>query len=174
MRGYYEEIIHVLIQSLEDAGTERQWIDSVNALKEDFFHTIVNEKEDFSENEILALLKKVNPDIDTAPILAIYNERIKEFEKRLEFMSSAGALRIRHRIQLPWTVLASNCDSLYNNSAYWQPPVTKFMLQDYTMYAEGRELNVIAVSLSALVLLFTGFLYLRRHQSTKNKTPSYS
>jgi hypothetical protein len=64
-------------------------------------------------------------------------------------------------IEMPWTIIASNADSVAGNSLYWRPLVTKFAIQDYEMYAEVRKLNVWTIFVSLIVVGFTFWLFLR-------------
>jgi hypothetical protein len=63
---------------------------------------------------------------------------------------------------VPWTVANTNADSVNNNTLYWNPPVIKFLLQDYTMTARARKMNVWTAVIAAAVLLSTLILFFGR------------
>ena len=58
-------------------------------------------------------------------------------------------------INMPWTVVDSNADSVADNKLVWRPLVTKFLFKEYHMYAESRKLNMWALFVSGVVVLLT-------------------
>ena len=85
----------------------------------------------------------------------------KESEKTLDFMSSAAEGKFVHSIQMPWTVIEHNADSIQGKTLTWSPPVVKFMLKPYTMTAVSRQINYWAVILSATVVFLTILAFIR-------------
>jgi hypothetical protein len=77
-------------------------------------------------------------------------------------MSVASDAIYRHRINMPWDVVRTNADSISGNQLFWNPPSIKFLLKDYTFYAESRQLNSWAVAISGIVIALTVFLFVRR------------
>ena len=69
------------------------------------------------------------------------------------FASTAGNGKYVHRIDMPGEVVNSNADSVAANVAYWQPSATKFLLKDYKMVVESRQLNswTVIVSIGFIV-----------------------
>jgi hypothetical protein len=68
---------------------------------------------------------------------------------------------------MPWTVVRTNADSVAGNKLFWNPPALKFLLKDYTLYAEARRMNYSIVALSGFIILLTLYLFIRRRSSKK-------
>ena len=85
----------------------------------------------------------------------VFARKMEQMEKRLNFFTTAYNGKYVHSITLPWTVISSNADSIKANTLYWSPPAIKFLLQDYTMTARARKMNMWQVTLSAIVVLVT-------------------
>ena len=164
-RGFYEESFHAMLQALEKTNVPRAWQDSVLSRKESYFRELLAEQQDdFDDYSPLFSRIKGFPG-DTSAIQSAYKQLIGDFERRSDFMSTAVNLKLGHVIQLPWPVIRTNADSVANNRAYWAPPSLRYTLNDYTMYAEGRALNMWAVALSAGIIALTVVLYIRRRNS---------
>lgn len=94
-----------------------------------------------------------------------YNEferSLNAYSKKVSFMGTAEVGKYINRINLPWTVVKTNADSVSGNSLFWAPPTIRFVLKDYTMYGECRKLNWWAVIVSVLIVGFTGYLFIRK------------
>ena len=64
-------------------------------------------------------------------------------------------------INMPWTLVNSNADSVVGNKLIWRPLVTKFLFKEYHMYAESRKLNLWALMVSGVVVVSTIFIWSR-------------
>jgi hypothetical protein len=91
-----------------------------------------------------------------------YDELYKREEAKTDFINHASEGKYTHVINMPWSVVRTNADSVAGKQLTWRPPSIKFLLKDHTMYAEARKMNVWAFVVSALVIVFTGYLLLRR------------
>lgn len=145
---YYSRMVKVL-----DAGTNKSWIDTLNNHKEKLFESLKNEK----DMEDIASLFPISG-ISNIPIS---KEQLKQIELEVEtltdFASTAGNGKYVHRIDMPGEVVNSNADSVAANVAYWQPSATKFLLKDYKMVVESRQLNswTVIVSIGFIVLFIS-------------------
>lgn len=70
--------------------------------------------------------------------------------------------RYQSEIEMPWTVVHSNADSVAGQILYWRPMLNKFVYMDYEMYAESRRMNMWAVAVSGVVVILTGWVILRK------------
>ena len=116
------------------------------------------------DDDLLSLVDRLKIPLPEAARVAV-RKKSSEMERRLNFISEAYSAKFTHSILLPWTVVSSNADSVKNNRLFWQPPVIKFLLKDYTMTARARKMNVWAVALSAAVVLITVGLFFFRNRS---------
>ena len=143
--------------------TSQPGIDSLRKRTKDFrdaFEKIEAKKIDV-DKLILAAIDSFNIPIDQSKI-AEFEKVQRNFLKKINFISSASDGKFVNRINLPWTVVNSNADSVSGNSLFWAPPTIKFLLKDYTMYGECRKLNWWAIIVSVLVIGFTGYLFIRK------------
>lgn len=140
---YYSQMVKVL-----DGGANKSWIDTLQNHKEKLFESLKNEK----DMEGIASL---------FPNIPISKEQLKQIEFEVEtltdFASAACNGKYVHRIDMPGEVVNSNADSVAGNVAYWQPSATKFLLKDYRMVVESRQLNswTVIVSIGFIVLFIT-------------------
>ncbi len=86
-------------------------------------------------------------------------------EGSIKFMSTASAARYGHVIEMPWTIIESNADSLVNNQAFWFPRYQKFLFSDYRMRVIARKPNVSALIMLAasFVAVVVALVYYRRN-----------
>ncbi|MDZ7648710.1 MAG: hypothetical protein U5K54_16880 [Cytophagales bacterium] len=59
----------------------------------------------------------------------------------MNFINHASEGKYTHIINMPWPIVKTNADSISNMQLRWNPPSIKFLLNDYTMYAEARKAN---------------------------------
>lgn len=164
-RGFYEESFETMMKALEATNVAQAWRDSVMLRKESYFKELLAaERDNFDDYSPLFSKIKGFPG-DNAEIQEAYQKLIKDFERRSNFMTTAVNMKLVHMIELPGAILETNADSVHNNRAFWAPPPLRYMLGDYTMYAESRSLNIWAVVLSAIVVIATIALYIVRHKS---------
>ncbi len=164
-RGFYEESFEAMLKALEKNNIAQVWRDSVVARKESYFQELLAEKhENFDDYSPLFRQIEGFPG-DNAAILEAYREMVKDFGHRSNFMSEAVNMKLVHVIELPGKVLHTNADSVHDNRAYWAPPAMRYMLSDYTMFAESRSLNTWTIVLSGVIVIITLALYVVRRKS---------
>jgi hypothetical protein len=83
-------------------------------------------------------------------------------------MSYARDGKYVNSIEMPWTVVRSNADSVAGNVLYWKPLATKFAIKEFTMIAESRKLNWWAVALTAVFIGITFIRFIRRKSARLN------
>ncbi len=163
-RGFYEESFEAMLKALEATDVAPAWRDSVKARKETYFRELIAEEPDNFDDYAPLFHKIKGFPGDNSAIKEAYQELIKDFEGRSNFMTTAVNMKLVHVIELPGAVLTTNADSVHNNRAYWAPPALRYMLSDYTMYAESRSLNTWTVVLSAVIVIATIALYMVRRK----------
>lgn len=159
-RTVYNELFDDLLEIMENGGLERRWADSLEAEREKLFDKLVENGND-GDDEILALADSFRVPLTTTQREA-YLKRSESMDRRMEFVGDASSTRFLQMIRMPWTVIASNADSVNHDELYWSPPAVKFLLSDYTMSATSRRLNIIPVVISGIVILLTIGLFVVR------------
>jgi hypothetical protein len=170
-RTIFDELYNDMLKTMKEYGVASSWSDSLLRRKEEFYQVFVKDgsmddllqREDEKGN-LLALVNHLKIPIPEAA-REVIRRKSHEMDRRLSFVSDAYSAKYRHSITMPWTVVASNADSVKNNQLFWNPPVIKVLLKDYTMTARARKMNVWAVVLSAAVILLTLALFLFRGRS---------
>ena len=160
IRGLYEDQFRSLLMSLPEG--DKKWTDTLIANKERMFHMLVQNKDDTSDDDFISALADSVGIPKSLINREAFNKLNKESERTINFMSSAAEGKYTHSIKMPWSVVDTNADSVAGNQLNWQPPVIKFMLSDYTMYAESRQMNYWAVILSATIVVVTVLAFVRR------------
>lgn len=132
-------------------------------LQKDFLlNKVLNSKDvedDFIINALDSLGIPLPPDAREQ-----FKAMMKPTDRVTAFMSMASAGKYQHAIQMPWDVVRSNADSVAGRTLFWRPPSIKFLVKDYTLYAEARQMNYWAVALSIAVIGFTLYLLWRRRK----------
>ncbi len=160
MLAYFEEFFDLHMALLRNQGVEQRWVDTLNTYKEHFFE--LTQRKDIEDDFLLDAIDSVGVPLNREAIRLPYEAGIKQFEAKMSFISGASDGKYHNRINLPWTVVQSNADSVAGNSLFWSPPSIKFLLKDYTMYGECRKLNVWAVLVSLGFVGITVWLLSRR------------
>ncbi len=154
--GLFREIYHTLEEVIKRNLADKKWLDTLQKNEEVIYKLI--EK----ENGISDFVTKVTDDLKIPlPKLKAtknFNELSKELNARINFMSFARDGKYNNEFEMPWTVVASNADSINGNKLYWQPVVQKFIYMDYEMFAESRRLNLWAVVVSLAIIGLTVFV----------------
>jgi hypothetical protein len=142
------------------SGVASAWLDTLSKHKEHLY-TRVRDNRDIDEDFMVAFMDSLGIPLptDADRRFAIL---IKPFERIISFISTAGDGKYQHAIHMPQDVIRTNADSVAGSSAFWSPPVIRFMVKDYTMYAEVREMNYWAVAISLALIGFTFYLLWRR------------
>jgi hypothetical protein len=156
-RTIFEELYSKLVLTMQENKLDPKWEDSLYRKKEEIYRSFVDTGSSESYQMLAAadLLEiPLQPDAR-----ATYLKRSAEVEKRIEFVSDAYSGKYHHIIRMPWPVVETNADSVNNQELHWTPPVIKFLLNDYTMTARSRKLNVWAMVISGGVILLTFVLF---------------
>ena len=163
-RTIFEEIFRHTVVTLNEHDVASQWIDTLTRKKEELYHGFVRAI-NLEDGALLSTFDQLNIPM-SGEVRASMQQKADDIEKRLEFMSEVYSGKFVHSIEMPWTIMESNADSVINNQLYWRPPVVKFLLTDYTMSAKSRRLNVAAVAISALIVGATiGLFFFARKAS---------
>src|SRR5260221_13413666 len=96
-----------------------------------------------------------------------YHALSSRLEKRISFISDSNEGKYGHSVKMPWEGIETNADSVRGTDLFWQPPVTKFLLTDYTMYAKSRRLSYWTLIVSGLVIITTLFVFYKRKRIPK-------
>ena len=168
-RGYYEENFTALLQALDEVGSAPQWKDSLLNRKEGYFKEILKD-ENFDDENFPLIVEKMGVPVDMIALRKSYKKLIGDFERRMNFMTSAASTRVIHSIQVPWKITATNADSIASDRLIWQPPVARYLLKDYTMYAEGRSFNVWAGVVSVAIIGATFLLFRSKRKRVVSAT----
>lgn len=168
-RTIFEELFSGMLSTLDEYRVAPFWKDSLRRQKETIYKSFVNDGNSKEvKDELLAVIdhyKVPLPDPGRESIV----KRSATMERRLEFISNVYSGKFQHRIRMPWAVVSSNADSVKGRELFWNPPVTKFLLNDYVMTARARKMNIWAVVISAGVVLLTiGLFFFRRKVGSNN------
>jgi hypothetical protein len=149
----FNEEYAILIELVKRSGLDKKWMDSLTRKKEFIYNHIEKMKgeADFALKMADSLHIPLNKE------KAVIDSRLlaKDLNSRIKFMSFANDGKYVNIIQLPWTIVSSNADSISGNKLFWRPLPIKFAFKEYHMYAESRKLNVWALVASAVVVLLT-------------------
>lgn len=138
-------------------------IDSLKKHTNDFRNALekIDESSIGEDKLLLATLDSFKIPIDQTKVME-FQKAQRKFWKKIAFISVTSDGKFTNRINMPWTLVNSNADSVAGNSLFWSPPSIKFLLKDYTMQAESRSLNWWAVIASAIVLGATVYVFIRK------------
>jgi hypothetical protein len=155
----FGEYYSILEEVIKRNTTDKKWLDTL-ARSKDFIYKQLDDLEvdiDFAANLADSLGIPLPKEKSAQDFAALS----KDINSRINFMSFARDGKYTNIIDMPWTVINSNADSVAGNKLYWRPLVTKFAIQEYTMFAESRRLNLWAVIASVLLVGLTAFVVLR-------------
>jgi hypothetical protein len=161
LRAIYEAYYDLDVKLINESGLENRWIDTLNKHKENLYALLVKQQ-DLPDNFIYKTMDSLGIPFPFDKMENRYAELYRQTDAKTNFISHASEGKYAHVINMPWTVVRTNADSVSGNRLQWNPPSVKFLLKDYTMYAEARKVNFWAFGVSALVLFFTGYLFWRR------------
>lgn len=160
-KAYYEECYALGAALIRDNNLDKKWIDTLDAHKESVFNKF-KEKKDMDDDFMLYVMDSLGVPVEQEKTKTVYYALLKKLDAKVNFISTANEGKFVNRINLPWSVVKTNADSVAGNSLFWAPSTVKFLVKDYTMYGECRRLNIWTVIVSSLVLVFTGYLFFRR------------
>lgn len=162
-RAYFEEYYDILIQLVKTTPNAAAWTDSVLSMKQEVYAKVLADK-DVPDDFILVMADTLGIPLDNPKESPLYKSLLHKLETKVTFITWASEGKYQHAIQMPGTLVETNADSVAGNKVYWRPSPVKFTLRDFTMHARARMMNYWAVAVSAVVVLLTGYLFLRRRR----------
>jgi hypothetical protein len=160
-RAIYEAHYDLDVKLIKENGLEERWIDTLQKHKENVF-TFLVKKQDVKDDCMFTLMDSLGIPLPFEKIRNRYDELYRQEDAKTNFINHASEGKYTHVINMPWKVVRTNADSVSGNRLQWNPSSIKFLLKDYTMYAEARKINLWAFLVSAVVLIFTGYLFWRK------------
>lgn len=161
LTAYVEEHLEIAFRVMKQQNLDKRWTDSLGVHRASILNKVLKAK-DVDDNFMLSTLDSLKFPLDYALAKKQYGELEKDLERRTSFITTAHSGTYMNTITMPGTIAFSNADSVAGSLAVWKPPVTRFLVNDYTMYAECRELNTWMVAATFILIGFTIFLFLRR------------
>ena len=165
-RTIFEALFGDMLSVMREHKVPANWTDSLLRKKENIYQQFgkefsLTDADLLDDADLLPVADRMKIPLPLEAQEAIQKKKA-EIEKRLGFIYWAYSSKYLHSITMPWAVVSSNADSARNNTLYWNPPAIKFLLQDYTMTAHARKVNVWQVSISAMLVLATLGLFIFR------------
>ena len=161
VRAIYEAHYSLNEKLIRESGLENRWLDTLKKHKEDMYQRLVK-NQNVPDDFMYKSMDSLGIPIPMEKMRSRYDELYKLEDAKTNFINHASEGKYIHKINMPWSVVQTNADSVSGNQLMWSPPSIKFLLNDYTMYAEARKVNYWAFGVSLLVLGFTGYLFARK------------
>lgn len=155
----FREYYFILEEVIRRNTTDKKWLDTLARSKDYIYRQLEDMEVDvnFASNLVDSLGIPLPKEKSSKEIA----ELSKDINSRINFMSFARDGKYTSIIEMPWTVVNSNADSVAGNKLYWRPLATKFAVQEYTMFAESRQLNLWTVIVSGLLVGFSAYVVFR-------------
>lgn len=156
IRGIFEDHYGFFEDQIDAFGLPPAWKDTLRSNKEDIFKVLTSkEGEDFDDDVMLDFMDSLQIPFPRQELTTTYLAEMKRLESELNFMSWAADGTFSNYMEVPWTVVSTNADSVNGNRLSWNPPAMKYLLQDYTMQVTTRKLNgwMILVTVAGAALL---------------------
>jgi hypothetical protein len=166
-QAVFDENYDMIAEAVKHDNIGDHWIDTLEQHKGYLLSTLLkSEDEDMIESPfMIGMLDTLLSNFPVEKIESTYRARHATTQPRIRFMLEvASQAKFTHSIEMPWEIIASNADSINGSSLYWNPPMLKFTLTDYTMHATARKMNYWAVVLSAVIVMVTIFLFVRKRR----------
>jgi len=168
LRAIYEQHYDLDLVLIKESGLEDRWTDTLHKNKENMFKWLIDHQDvpegDVPYDFMYKAMDSLGIPIPYDKMRNRFDELYEQADAKTNFINHASEGKYTHVINMPWQVVRTNADSVSGNRLQWNPPSIKFLLKDYTMYAEAKKINLWAVAVSVLVLIFTGYLLWRRRQ----------
>lgn len=161
LRAIFESHYQLNETLIRESGLESRWLDTLKAHKENLFGHLANKK-DVPEDFMFNAMDSLGIPLPSDKMRNRYDELYALEDAKTSFINHASEGKYTHAIKMPWDVVQTNADSIAGNRLQWNPPSIKFLLKDYTMYAEARKLNLWTMVVSVVLLLLTGFIFWKR------------
>jgi hypothetical protein len=161
LRAIFESQYMINEKLIRESGLEERWLDSLKKHKESLYQYLAKRK-DAPDNFIYKAIDSLGIPLPFDKMENRYNELYREADAITSFINHASEGKYTHVINMPWSVVRTNADSVAGNRLQWNPPSIKFLLKDYIMYAEGRKLNLWTIVVSVAVFVLTMYLFWKR------------
>ncbi len=161
----FNEEFEIMKELVKRSNLPSNWMDTLIRKKEYIYNHI--EKMKGEPDFALQMADSLHIPLIREKAMQDSPELSKDLNSRIAFMGFANDGKYMNIINMPWTVVSSNADSVIGNKLFWRPLVTKFQFKEYKMYAESRKLNLWAVGVSGLFVLSTLFIW---NKSARSKT----
>jgi hypothetical protein len=155
----FNEFYQILRDVIQQNTTDKKWLDTL-ARSKDFIYKKLDDW-DGDPQFATKIADSLGIPLPKEKAVTDFSQLSKDINSRVSFMSFARDARYTNIIEMPWTVINSNADSVAGNRLYYRPLPTKFAIQEYTMFAESRQLNIWAVLVSIGIALFTGWVLIK-------------
>lgn len=159
-RAIFDEHIEVIKELIIKYEIGSQWLDSLKTKEEGLYEKMLSDKK--NDDPGLSIIDSLKIPFDPEVIEVDYKKAISDYQARYDFMSKMAACKFSHNIEMPWTIIRTNADTISGNVLGWNPPVIKLLLKDYIMYAEARKMNYWAIIISVATVLFGAVIFLKR------------
>jgi hypothetical protein len=157
----YERYFNIHTKLITEAGLEQRWIDTLARHKESVFESL--NKDIFqSEDFMFKVMDSLGVPFPAEKMRSRFNELYHLEDAKNVFSNTASEGKYTHVINMPWQIVRTNADSISGNRLQWNPSSMKFILNDYTMYAESRKANYWAFIVSTVVVVFTLYLFITK------------
>jgi len=156
----FNEEYEVITELAKRNNLPPNWMDTLVRKKEYIYKHV--EKMKGEHNFALKMADSLHLPLNREKALKDLPILAHDLNSRVDFMSFANAGKYVNIINMPWTIVQTNADSIIGNKLIWRPVVNKFQFSEYEMYAEARKLNMWTIFASGIVVLGTLFLWTRR------------
>ena len=150
---------------MRSQNIEKRWEDTLQMRKRELFERMLKEQ-DIDGDYLPDKMDSIGIPLDYAVARREYAIKSKQLERKLGFISWAADGKYTNIVNMPWEVVQTNADSINGSRLLWNPPVMKFLFKKHTLHATSRKMNYWAVVLSALAVVFTITLFIRRRKHT--------
>ncbi len=158
--GMFLEYYDILTAVMKKNMVDKKWLDTLYKSQEMIYKSL----EDMEGDPFFAakMADSLHIPLPREKAAKDFESLSKDLNSRITFMSFARDGKYVNIIEMPWTVVDSNADSVAGNQLYWKPLATKFAIQEYEMFAEARKLNWWAVGVSVIIIGITLFIFFRK------------
>lgn len=159
MAAYLNESVDTLLSIMRNNGVDEKSIAKLDKSRSEISKALMNQKDD---PDLIHIADSMLAAPASASVRDAYQKYHNALEKRLTFMSEIADGKFANIIEMPGEIVNHNADSVSGSKLFYNPPSIKFLLKDYTLYAESRTMNTWAVIVSVIVVLATVALLVRR------------
>ncbi len=156
----FNEEYEILTELVRRSNLDKRWMDTV-AHKREYIYNHVDKMRGEPEFALM-IADSLHIPLQHDNARKDLKVLAKDLNSRIAFMGYANDGKYKNIINMPWTIVNSNADSVAGNKLFWRPLVTKFLFNEYEMYAESRKPNVWAMIVSAVVVVLTILLLIRK------------